>query len=70
MVDPRVALVRARLGLGANADAKDALVYDARLASAVAAFQRANGLPANGALTPATVEALSASDPARAAARR
>ena len=44
MADPRVALVRARLGLGADADAKDPLVYDARLASAVAAFQRANGL--------------------------
>ncbi len=62
MADPRVALVRARFRLGSDADAKDALVYDARLASAVAAFQRANGLAANGALTPATIEALS-SDP-------
>ena len=62
MVDPRVALVRARLGLGSNADAKDPLVYDARLASAVATFQSANGLAGNGVLTPATVEALS-SDP-------
>jgi len=63
MADPRVALVRARLGLDADKNAKNPLVYDARLASAVAAFQRANGLTANGALTPATVEALS-SDPA------
>ena len=61
MVDPRVALVRARLGLGPSAGANES-VYDARLASAVAAFQRANGLAANGALTPATAEALS-SDP-------
>jgi murein L,D-transpeptidase YcbB/YkuD len=59
MVDARVALVRARLGLDSAADGKDALVYDARLASAVAAFQRKNGLAASGALTPATAEALS-----------
>ncbi len=59
MADPRVALVRARLGLDSDKNAKNALVYDARLASAVAAFQRANGLAANGALTPATAEALS-----------
>jgi murein L,D-transpeptidase YcbB/YkuD len=59
MVDARVALVRARLGLTPAADAKDALVYDARLALAVAAFQRKNGLAASGALTPATAEALS-----------
>ncbi|MGD1038266.1 MAG: L,D-transpeptidase family protein [Roseiarcus sp.] len=61
MADPRVALVRARLGLDADKNAKNPLVYDARLASAVAAFQRANGLAANGALTPATAEALSSS---------
>jgi len=59
MVDARVALVRARLELAPPADAKDALVYDARLAAAVAAFQRQNGLAASGALTPATAEALS-----------
>ncbi len=65
MADPRVALVRARLGLGSDKDAKGALVYDARLASAVAAFQRANGLPVTGALTPATAEALSSDPTAR-----
>jgi murein L,D-transpeptidase YcbB/YkuD len=65
MVDPRVALVRARLGLGADKDAKNALVYDMRLASAVAAFQRANSLAGNGVLTPATVEALSSDRAAR-----
>ena len=59
MADPRVALVRARLGARRDPNAKNPLVYDTRLASAVAAFQRANGLPANGALTPATAEALS-----------
>ncbi len=59
MADPRVALVRARLGVGADPNAKNPLVYDTRLASAVAAFQRESGLPANGALTPATAEALS-----------
>ncbi len=63
MVDPRVPLVRARLRLGPPPDDKNALVYDLRLASAVAAFQRANGLPVNGALTPGTAEALS-NDPA------
>jgi murein L,D-transpeptidase YcbB/YkuD len=68
MADPRVALVRARLGLSAGADANASLVYDARLASAVAAFQRANGLAANGALTPATAAALSHSPLARSRA--
>ena len=57
MVDPRVALgaraLRPRRGRGGG----DVYVYDARLATAVAAFQRANGLPPNGALTPATVDA-------------
>jgi murein L,D-transpeptidase YcbB/YkuD len=59
MIDPRVALVRARLGVSAPADAKDALVYDLRLATAVATFQRATGLSGAGVLTPATVAALS-----------
>ena len=61
MVDQRVAIIRARFGLDAIGDdgGSDALVYDAQVAAAVADFQRANGLPASGRLTPDTVEALS-----------
>lgn len=66
MKDPRVPLVRARFGIDAAADGPDSgLVYDTRVASAVADFQRANGLPDNGALTPRTIAALSGGDPAR-----
>jgi murein L,D-transpeptidase YcbB/YkuD len=61
MVDPRVAIVRARFGIDAIGDdgGSGALVYDAQVAAAVADFQRANGLPASGRLTPDTAEALS-----------
>jgi L,D-transpeptidase YcbB len=58
MRDPRVPLVRARLGLD-NAAAAGDLVYDTRIASAVADFQKANGLPPSGNLTARTVAALS-----------
>ena len=58
MVDPRVPLIRARFGLGAAADADTARVYDVRVASAVAAFQKSRGLAADGAFTLATTEAL------------
>ena len=57
MHDPRVPLVRARLGVAADGAAAE--VYDLPLAAAVQAFQRANGLPPNGALTPGTAAALS-----------
>jgi len=57
MHDPRVPLVRARLGVPSNGPAAD--VYDLPVAAAVQAFQRANGLPPNGALTPGTAAALS-----------
>jgi murein L,D-transpeptidase YcbB/YkuD len=57
MHDSRVPLVRARLGVPADGAAAE--VYDLPLAAAVQAFQRANGLPPNGALTPGTVAALS-----------
>jgi murein L,D-transpeptidase YcbB/YkuD len=60
MSDPRVPLVRARFGLNSQKDTSAAQVYDVRVASAVAAFQRVHGLPANGALTEATVTALDA----------
>jgi murein L,D-transpeptidase YcbB/YkuD len=58
MEDPRVPLIRARFGLGARTDPNDARLYDARVASAVAAFQKSKGLAADGALTTATSEAL------------
>jgi L,D-transpeptidase YcbB len=58
MADSRVPLIRARFGLGAKADPSSARLYDARVASAVAAFQKSNGLAGDGALTTATSEAL------------
>jgi L,D-transpeptidase YcbB len=58
MRDPRVPLVRARLSLDDAAAAED-LVYDTRIAAAVADFQKANGLSASGHLTARTVAALS-----------
>jgi murein L,D-transpeptidase YcbB/YkuD len=57
MRDPRVPLVRARLGVPAEGAAAE--VYDLPVAAAVQAFQRANNLPPNGALTPGTAAALS-----------
>ncbi|WP_243374683.1 L,D-transpeptidase family protein [Microvirga solisilvae] len=56
MKDPRVPLIRARFNLK---DDSDQNVYDERLASAVAAFQKEKGLPTNGVLTQQTVAALS-----------
>ena len=58
MEDARVPLIRARFGLGAAADPANARVYDRRVATAVAAFQRMKGLSPDGALTTATEEAL------------
>ncbi len=57
MSDPRVPLVRARFGLGPAED--DEKLYDERVASAVADFQKKNGLPASGILTDRTVSLLS-----------
>lgn len=56
MTDPRVPLIRARFNLAR--DGENQTVYDERLASAVAAFQKENGLPTNGVLTAQTVVAL------------
>lgn len=58
MRDERVPLIRARLGLSPVDDVEDARVYDARLAEAVAEFQRERGLPGNGAMNRRTVVAL------------
>lgn len=56
MRDVRVPLVRARFGLGPTAERST--VYDTRLASAVADFQKQNGLPASGVLNRETTLAL------------
>lgn len=56
MKDPRVPLIRARFNLIENSDET---VYDERVASAVAAFQKEKGLPTNGVLNAQTVAALS-----------
>eukprot|EP01037_Dinobryon_pediforme_P012085 gene12085-12175_t len=76
MKDPRVPLIRERFGLGIeqNMPAKDSdhsqtlaqdIIYDTRVAAAVADFQTSNGLPASGTLTPRTIAALSGGEPAR-----
>ena len=59
MRDSRVPLIRLRFGLSSAGDAKNATLYDTRVAGAVARFQRSRGLPANGRLTRATIAALS-----------
>ena len=58
MTDPRVSLIRARFGLGGPTDTKDPSLYDARVASAVAAFQKSQGISPDGALNPATNDAI------------
>jgi murein L,D-transpeptidase YcbB/YkuD len=55
MEDPRVPLVREKLGL---AGAADDIKYDAKLAEAVKSFQRANELPVTGNLDAKTVKEL------------
>jgi L,D-transpeptidase YcbB len=67
MIDPRVALIRTRFGLDQDAStaSSDALRYDERVASAVANFQRANGLKGNGILNAGTALALAGGDAAR-----
>ena len=55
MEDPRVPLLRERLGLGG--DASD-LKYDAKIAEAAKRFQHANELPVTGNLDPRTIREL------------
>lgn len=62
MRDERVPLVRARLGLGPSQEP----VFDRSTATAIAAFQKQAGLPANGVLSPQTLAALGAPATARA----
>ncbi|ACB93799.1 L,D-transpeptidase family protein [Beijerinckia indica] len=64
MRDPRVALIRARLSLDGKLDKGQtengaSEIYDSEVSMAVADFQRANGLPASGVLTPQTSAILS-----------
>jgi murein L,D-transpeptidase YcbB/YkuD len=66
MRDPRVTLIRARFGLDVQqAPTSEELVYDTRVAAAVADFQKTNGLPASGVLTARTIAALSGGQPSR-----
>ena len=55
MMDERVPMLREKLGLAA---VKGDLFYDKPLADAVAQFQKDKGLPSNGKLTQATVDAF------------
>ena len=64
MTDERVPLIRARFGLDI-ATSSGELVYDTRVAEAVAGFQKAHGIPASGTLTPRTIAALSGGQPVR-----
>lgn len=66
MRDPRVPLIRTRLSLdGQMEEPEEKLVYDTRVASAVADFQKANGLRGSGQLTARTIALLSGGEPAR-----
>lgn len=66
MKDPRVPLIRARLGLDSEPKAVPAdLVYDTTVAAAVGDFQRSSGLPVSETLTPGTIAALSGSQMSR-----
>jgi murein L,D-transpeptidase YcbB/YkuD len=66
MKDERVPLIRARFGLDRASDlGADELLYDTRVAEAVADFQKSKGIPASGTLTARTVDALSDGVPER-----
>ena len=54
MIDPRVPMLRERLGLPAEGDNR----YNRALADAVAKYQKQNGLSVSGQLNAATIEAL------------
>ena len=66
MKDERVPLIRARFGLDRASDrGADELLYDTRVAEAVADFQKSKGIPVSGTLTARTVDALSDGVPER-----
>jgi murein L,D-transpeptidase YcbB/YkuD len=64
MKDRRVPLIRARLGIDPAGD-NDPLLYDVRVASAVADFNRANGVATGNTLTSRTIAKLSGGEPLR-----
>jgi len=64
MKDLRVPLIRARLGVDAAGE-NDPLLYDVRVASAVADFNRANGVAGGNTLTARTIAKLSGGEPHR-----
>ena len=66
MKDPRVPLIRARFNLAKDAD--NQTIYDERVASAVAAFQKEKGLPNTGVLNAA--DGRGPLRPVRGAARK
>jgi L,D-transpeptidase YcbB len=59
MRDPRVPLIRERLGMGYDSTS----VYDREVSVRVASLQRANGLPVNGAFTTQTRRVLTGEAP-------
>jgi L,D-transpeptidase YcbB len=59
MRDPRVPLIRARLGMGYDGEA----VYDRAVAVKVAGLQKASGLPVNGLFTAQTRRAMTGEGP-------
>ncbi len=66
MKDERVPLIRERFGLDMDPTASTgAIVYDTKIAAAVADFQTSSGLPASGTLTPRTIAMLSGGQPSR-----
>jgi murein L,D-transpeptidase YcbB/YkuD len=62
MTDPRVPLIRARLGLDVTQSDSD-LIYDPQVAAAVADYQRSNGLHPSGVFTQRTQISLTGSTP-------
>jgi murein L,D-transpeptidase YcbB/YkuD len=62
MKDARTPALRARFGVEAPEGA-DETIYDAKLAAAVTEYQRANGIPPSGQLTPRVVASLNGNDP-------
>ena len=66
MRDPRVPLIRARFKFdGQPTGAPEDILYDTRVAAAVADFQKTKGLPVSGILTARTVASLSGGQPSR-----
>ncbi|PNG25089.1 hypothetical protein CR492_15670 [Methylocella silvestris] len=65
MRDRRVPLIRSRLSLDGREGEPENLIYDTQVASAVADFQKANGLPGSGQLNARTIALLSGGEQSR-----